>query len=523
MSQKFYLLILAVITLIGIIVVLTATNWGIGASPDSVVYIGGARSIILNMGFSMITVGGGAEPITHHAPFYPLLLASTVSMNIDPVIGARWINALLFGLNILVVGIILRSVSIENEVDIYWISIVGSLFMLAAPIMLEIHVMAWTEPLFLFLGFSGLVLLAIYLQNSSRGYLILSGLMISLAFLTRYAGIALILSGVVGILLISSTSIKDRIKAAVFFTVVSSLPGTLWILRNMQTGGTATSRELSFHPIGTAQIGSAVTTISSWILVPTSAPIWIKLGAILSLIALFIYLFVKARRISSIGDMSIGLVNIPAIIKLLAVFCVVYVSFLVFSISFFDANTPLDSRILSPLYVSGLLIIMYLVRESLPQFAQVPAFRVPFALFGFFVLASYLWNSSTLILDGYQNGIGFNSLAWNSSAILDEVEKLPEDITIYTNAPEAIYFHFNRPAASIPRKVVSTTQQVNQNYLSDLAEMRDLVEQGRGVVLYFTALNRPTLLTEDELEQHLSLQVLTQAADGTIYTTANEN
>jgi 4-amino-4-deoxy-L-arabinose transferase-like glycosyltransferase len=217
MSQKFYLLILAVITLIGIIVVLTATNWGIGASPDSVVYIGGARSIILNMGFSMITVGGGAEPITHHAPFYPLLLASTVSMNIDPVIGARWINALLFGLNILVVGTILRSVSIENEVNIYWISIVGSLFMLAAPIMLEIHVMAWTEPLFLFLGFSGFVLLAIYLQNSRRGYLILSGLMISLAFLTRYAGIALILSGVVGILLISSTSIKDRIKAAVFF------------------------------------------------------------------------------------------------------------------------------------------------------------------------------------------------------------------------------------------------------------------------------------------------------------------
>ena len=43
----------------------------------------------------------------------------------------------------------------------------------------------------------------------------------------------------------------------------------------------------------------------------------------------------------------------------LAVFIAVYAVFLIISISFVDANTPLDDRILSPAYAAGVVILLY--------------------------------------------------------------------------------------------------------------------------------------------------------------------
>ncbi len=88
----------------GFMSVMLATRWGVGASPDSVVYILGARHLAAGQDFSTYSENGELQAITHHAPFYSVMLAWLSSLGLDPLQGARWLNALLFAGNILLVG-----------------------------------------------------------------------------------------------------------------------------------------------------------------------------------------------------------------------------------------------------------------------------------------------------------------------------------------------------------------------------------------------------------------------------------
>jgi hypothetical protein len=517
-KTNYHLALTMVLAIFGFLTILLATRWGIGTSPDSVAYIGGARNLAAGYGFSMNTVTGSTEAITHFAPLYSLVLSISGFLGVDPMAGARWINALLFGLNIFLVGLLVAKNNITGRPAIVWLPLFGSLLLLSAPTMLEIHVMAWTEPLFLFLGFTGLFLLAVYLQRFDLGYLVLSALLISLAFLSRYAGVALIAAAMLGIILFSSQNFINRIKSMGLFALISLIPATLWMWRNMQSAGTATSRELSFHPIGVSQIKDALTTISSWALVPVSASMWVKLIPVGGIVLACLFLVISWRnQVNGVQkDMQM-----PVLIKLLVVFSLTYLAFLVFSISFIDANTPLDTRILSPLYITGIVLVLYLVDEFLARISWRPALKAGMILFGVFFFVSNVSTGSTIILDGYNHGIGFNSLAWSRSGILTEVEKIPDEVVIYTNAPEAVYFFFDRAALSIPRKFQSTKQKANPNYLADLAEMCSSVENEKGVVLYFTSINRLTLVSEEELIIYMPVQVVRQTDDGTMYAVNN--
>jgi 4-amino-4-deoxy-L-arabinose transferase-like glycosyltransferase len=471
----------------------------------------------------MDTVAGNADPITHFAPFYSWVLSLSGFLAVDPIAGARWINALLFGLNIFLVGLLVAKNDISGRSTIVWLPLLASLLLLSAPTMLEIHVMAWTEPLFLFLGFTGLFVLAVYLQRFELRYLILSAILISLAFLSRYAGAALIATAILALILFGSQGFPKRIKAAGLFAFISLLPAMLWMWRNMQSAGTATSREFSFHPIGLTKIREAITTISSWALVPASASTWVKVIPIVLFVLVFSYLIFSKKNQAGHDENKRGAALLPVMVRLLGAFSLIYLAFLVFSISFIDANTPLDARILSPLYLSGIVLVLYLVDEFLARFPKSPILKTAMIFAAVFVFASNAWTGSALVLQGYDQGIGFNSLAWSRSGILAEVEKLPRDVVIYTNAPEAVYFFFDRAALSIPRKFESVRQQPNPNYLTDLAEMRSVIEDERGVVLYFSSLNRPTLVSEEELKSYMPLHVVVQAVDGTLYTTNQGN
>jgi hypothetical protein len=509
--------LIVIVSILGFLIVLLATRWGIGTSPDSVVYIGGARNLAAGHGFSMNTVTGSTGAITHFAPFYSWVLSLSGFLAVDPMAGARWINALLFGVNIFLVGLLVAKNDISGRSTIVWLPLLGSLLLLSAPTMLEIHVMAWTEPLFLFLGFTGLFVLSIYLQRLDLGYLVFSALLISLAFLSRYAGAALIATAILALILLSSQGFPKRIKAAGLFAFISLLPAILWMWRNLQSAGTATSREFSFHPIDLTKIREAITTISSWALVPASASTLVKLIPIVLFVVVFSYLIFSKKNQAGHDESKRKAASLPVMVKLLGAFNLIYLAFLVFSISFIDANTPLDARILSPLYLSGIVLVLYLVGEFLTRFPKSPILKTAMIFAAVFVFVMNAWTGSALVVQGYDQGIGFNSLAWSRSGILAEAEKLPREVVIFTNAPEAVYFFIDRAALSIPRKFESVRQQPNPNYLTDLAEMRSVIEDERGVVLYFSSLNRPTLVSEEELKSYMPLHVVVQAVDGTLY------
>src|SRR5437773_10949461 len=92
------------LALLGSCVLLVSTRWGIGTYPDSVVYIGVARSIFEGSGVRFFNDAGQFVPVTQYPPLYPSVMAAFGIIGLDPLTGSRWISALLFAGNAILVA-----------------------------------------------------------------------------------------------------------------------------------------------------------------------------------------------------------------------------------------------------------------------------------------------------------------------------------------------------------------------------------------------------------------------------------
>lgn len=480
---------------LGALLLWLATPWGIGLSPDSAAYVGAARNLLAGHGLTLSGLAGDI-PFTHYPPLYPALLALAGLPTGDPLSGARALHALLWAVN-LFLGVWMLAQGARRAL---WALVAGALITLTAPTLVEIHLMAWSEPAFLTGILLGCLLLAMYLDSPRRSVLFAAALATGLALLTRYAGAALVGAGGLSLLLLDRRRWPRRLGASAAFGLISVLPLALWTLYTLTTAGRASSRELAFHPIGREQLGQALDTLAGWLLIPHTAPKGIKFGALIVAGAALAVAWAKARAL-------------PTLVKVLGLFSMVYLALLAFSISFFDANTPLDNRILSPLYATGLIIVLSAlgahVRRGVPAIAALGVAVI--------VAVASGAPAARLLSVSYSEGLGFNSIVWRASPTLAQIRELPTDVPIYANAPEAITIHTGRAAARIPRREDATTRRANPRYAEEMAALRAFVMDRRGVVVYFTRIERRAPPTEEELRDLLSLHVLIATADGRIY------
>ena len=494
-------------------------RWGVGLTPDSLVYVGAARNLLEGRGLTLVVDGLTHTPVTHHAPFYPFLLGSLGVVGIDPLVIARWLNLLLLVSNILLVVLLIRHLLGDQSEKRYrssfavWLPLAGGTLLLTVS-MLEVYAYALAEPFFLLLLLGSIWLLARYLTAVpdstavSPSYLYLSATLLALACLTRYAGLAFVGAAVLALLLFDKRPLRQRLVNGLLFGLVAGLPLGLWLLRNRLLTGTGTSRQLVFHPIQMGHIQQAVDTFSSWLLLPLRLPGLVKLGllAMLLLGGLGLLWWVYGR-------------SWPIIYKLLGLFSLVYLLFLAVSISFVDANTPLDHRILSPIYLMGVVggmgtLTAVYTHKPLPAYIQLGGVGL-LLLF----LAAQGVQSAGWVQRANQDGLGFNQRVWQQSVLLAEVRALPPDVTLYSNAPSAVHFLTGRPVQDLPRQMEATTQQPNPNYQLEMAFLQGKFAAETAVVVYITVLARTTTPTEAELQETLNLHPQTRLPEGVLYVT----
>ena len=194
-----------------------------------------------------------------------------------------------------------------------------------------------------------------------------------------------------------------------------------------------------------------------------------------------------------------------------------YAGFLVVSISLLDASTPLDDRILAPVYVATIFLALYAVGELLQVVANPRRWQAGLATLLLLLVAGSVIRDVVWVNDGYTNGIGFSSLAWQRSPVIQQVRSLPKDALFYSNVPEAIYLHANRRALPFPRPLNATTQRPNQGYAAEVDRMRELLDQEAALLVYARSLSQRVSPSEEELSRQLSLRLLTQTGDGALY------
>jgi hypothetical protein len=209
---------------------------------------------------------------------------------------------------------------------------------------------------------------------------------------------------------------------------------------------------------------------------------------------------------------------LPRLPHLMIVFALVYIPFLLLSITFMDAITPLDNRILSPLSLPVLFLSVVAGRRLL-----VLADGKPYLIHGTIAVCVAVGCAASIraghqLIKAHEEGLGYSSLAWRHSATVRAVNTLPSECVLFSNAPDAIQSLTGRQAQWLPPKIHSTSLLgvSHVEYSGDLAIMRfQMGEAGR--IIYFSTIDRGYLPNMDELEKDVHLVLEASCGDGAIY------
>ena len=488
---------------------------GVGVSPDSLVYLGAADSIIAGDGLKTIashyTPGlAGGKPLTVFPPTYPLLLSLSGILSTDRLNGAKWLHSLLFAINVLLIGL---SVYLSTNRS-FSATLCSILLFLSSRDLLEIHTMAWSDPPFILFVLSASVLLALYISKPRDSFLVGSALMASLAITTRYVGITILPPMILIVLLLKDKTLRDRIRDCLILVGISVAPLIAWLLRNTVVGDSATSRGFAFHPIGLSDIKVLINTLLLfW--VPFTANVYLRVallllggGLVFSCVVLVLRDYIRRDRRADPN---------AALQMFAAAFAATYLLFTLVYNSIVDPAVELDRRILSPLYV----FVIILVVSAFHKLSRIWSSRILW--WGFLALTFALISVNAVhvvsfAIQRHDSGSGYASREWAGSASIAYTKTLSRDETIYSNGIDAVHFLTGREALRIPAKTDPTNWKNNAEFERDLNAMRNELMQQRAVVVYLDKITwRWYLPSKEELEGVYKLPVLVRLDDGVIY------
>ena len=467
--------------------VLLATRWGAGLSIDSLRYLKAGAHLDVALGLS----DSPGMRLTHYPPLFPMVLSLGRFFSIDPWTTARWLNASLMALSTILTGTIFLKLGGARS----WAGLWGVALFAVAPDLMLVHAMVWSEPLYIALMLVTVLAFLIYLTGGHRSPpLLLAGVAVALACLTRYAGGAMILAGCLTILLLHGHRITKRLLQASLFGAIASLPLLFWIIYNKMTAGTATNRNIELHLASSEIFRQLGRTVGHWWL-PENIPNMLRIVLIVLFITTGITVLPLLRK--PIGaDQRLG-VSIQ-LIKLMAIFSVVYVLLIMVSISFFDPSTPMDSRILSPLFVTGLLFNVIALKCLLRRGQPSRLRTVSLVLLCAALLVAYGLSTSAFARESSREGLMWGKRKFTDPALHSALDEVGRSKIIYSNAPRPLAANLGRRVTPLPQRLFAGRAGGSAQYQTEMRRLKDQVENGQAQVVFFDdEENRQKFIGED--------------------------
>lgn len=442
-----FFLIIGLLAVGGIWLLACSTPIGLGLNDDAIAYIAGARSIMEGHGYRAAWLASNA-PVTHFPPGFPAVLAFIgLLTDLDPVRGARALNGLLFGLNILLTGWVGWRMTGSR--------IAGGLaaaLTLSSGSLLYIHTRAMSEPLYIFLMLVSFLLLDYYFERSRNYWLVALGFVLGWAYLARYAAVSL-LATMIAALLILHASWRKRLTS-VMILALSALPWIVgWSVRNRVVGGSYTNRVLGWHPITFENWELGVKTFAEFL-----APLRSVRKAINQIPASFESILLLIGLVLLIWVLYKGLPYFfrparaprPEVLPFThGLYVIAYMSVLVLTMTLFDPATKFQVRILSPTFVSLLLLLIalgtWLWRKKKIFWRSVILACVAALMFMF---AS---SQVVAVEDFRKGGDAFAGERWFASEAIAALEQIPPDVLILSNEPGVVYLYTGRPSGVLPK------------------------------------------------------------------------
>lgn len=500
-----FLLLIIITIVIGFSLLTRVTVNGIGLTPDSVVYISAAKSLLEGQG---LFVGG--EPMTHFPPVYSLLIAFGGLFTDNLVSSTRILHIFFYCANAILFGFCIFISARRN----FLAMVAGLLLFFTLPAVLKVHADAVSESPFIFFSLLTFLLLYRYIFTDRKIFLLFSALIMGLAIATRYVGIALLPPLIVGIFLFNKSSLKTKLLTSLWSVAVAIVPITAWVIRNLILTSSAVNRTITFHPIDIKRIKSMIDTLHNFIF-PSLENRWFNAIELVLVTMVFLYLAIVVirKRSEYIKEDNQGWF----FASMGSTFFISFILVLIFSISFIDASTSMNERILLPAFLPLLISTFALV----DQFAQLTKNRLVMPVFLTCIVLITRMNLPETIQTArrlHNNGMGFNSVRWNESPTISEVSKLPPGLKIYSNGFDAINIKTGRESFSFPRKFNPVSTLMNKDYALEMDAMCRQVNNGTALIIYLDEVNwRDYLPDEDEVVKACAPLIIADTNDGAIY------
>ena len=489
----FFWSILGLLALTGVTLVLVATRLGAGLSDDSYFYIQPARSAL---------AGQGLNTSSLFPPFLPFVVTLLGLVGIEPQDGIRLLNAALFGANIALAGILIRRLS-----GSILFALLGAGLVLAADGLFEVHTWAMSEPLFIFLAFVGMLLLDSYFRTQRLLHLVLGGLTVGLAALTRYVGVSLAAGCVLGIVLFSSENARRRIRDALLVGMPGFLPVVLYVVRNrLVAGNLFGGRPLAITPLEPGYLVLGLNNVLNWFLpgrvIGGREMVLTFLGIGLFLTTTAWYFFLHRPAFTGV----VRELKKNPLFWLVVNFNVVYLV-LLFAFEFTSGaikpGESFSNRYLAPVYFSFLVLWpgwlgkVWKISFSFEKAAIVALLLVVFAVNGY--------RTYTTSRDLAEKGEGYASARWHISETMAYLNNHP-DVPVVGTGDYGIYFWTGR----LPRSVAA---------FQSLSDLRAYLRSCHGYLVIVDSMPPDMYgIPEDQLLQGMTL--VERFSEGSIYQAA---
>ncbi len=488
-QQKWLGYILAfIIAMLGLIAIIYATRWGPWVKSDSTGYIAVARNLLNGHGLGLMRASGDFVYTAHVPPAYMLLLALWGWANVDLITGARAANAMLFAITLWGLGTYLyystRRILLSASVG---------LVLLTSALMLYLYSGVMSEGLFLTLVVGSLLFLLHFFHSDKISHLCIASILCGLSIFTRYIGISLMLTGALVIIFLSQKKWKRRFQESFLFVVLAMLPILLWMLwlKTIDSAVRTVNFDMSglwnrMEPIRGAFVDffwDFIPIGNSFLSIPYRAKIVILLVISASFIATTTILILKKP-----GQKKVTRILDPGYLIALTftIFTACYLFALTITFLFTRPTPDLSARILSPVYVAVWVSLFSFLFTFADLYGKTGAVRLSPLLLTGLVIISNMKTSFAKLEYLHENGEGYSTRRWQTSETIRAMTGIPSSAAIITNDSDAVLLFLNRPSYDLPEILLDEPRDVFLRFGDDRANGTERIfrEQGAALVLF---------------------------------------
>ncbi len=466
---------------------------GVGLSPDSLMYASAADSFQAHGNFMTFN----KTPITFFPVFYPFFLGLIQFISRVNAVGAgTFINSFLFASVVFTTGWIMERFLSHSRIY-KWIILIA---IILSPALLEIYSFLWSETLFILEILLFIVAYWKYTHGHTLKALFITALITAIACITRYAGITIVGTGCLMILLDFELPIRKKISHLFLYGFISISFLVVNLIYNSTVTGLSTgTREPSITPFS-KNLFRVGTVINDWGALSDKADkfaILVTCVIMLSLIGVLAFKTLK-HRINSYENVVIG-------------FAVVYGSFMII-LATFSRFEPINSRLLSPMFIPLLISCTSWVPDVL---RGIDNKVIKYPLAGIAVAAMLLFEYSTAQVD-YQRyddendfGVpGYSDDSWNKSEfapyLREHKREFDANIPIFSDANEAVWLFTGLSSKLVPHSFFK--QDVSKFY-----------SQKKFYLIWFDSLYNSELISLKDIMAHKKVTKIGGAKEGEIY------